>query len=456
MKRIPFLLAGLTLVLLVTGIRWPQPTRAASAASAVSAVQAAPFEDYFLAPLGDKPVNNWRVCRDLGVGPVPGLSSPRQRFRLCHSQGWEVVAYCLDPGLAAPAVGETCTRTSATTYSCGSGLQRLREYAVVETPSPPRRTVVVPPPSPLPTSTPVPPTQAPPTATSRPPAAPSPSPSSPSGPTQPSRPTQPGKPSKPGAPRHPAGGRGNFDLRSILAWVWVAPTATPFQPRVISPTPFRPHAPTQQAIPATPEAPTGFYGLDLTDPGHRVRILIFPPNPGVNAGMPILISFIPGQVCIYGDEHACVTLTWTGAGAPVTFITAHSGVGGEGQDFRNAIEGTGINSARLPLREVNANLRALEGAEVVIIQGKRRYEGFTLSAAARIPPGSLKAYLNQPVSNALWFAAQVEESLAKPAKGDLPLLVFETCGWKVPHEPWARGVTNTTASVYLGVIQKKP
>ena len=45
---------------------------------------------------------------------------------------------------------------------------------------------------------------------------------------------------------------------------------------------------------------------------------------------------------------------------------------------------------------------------------------------------------------------------ASGAGGSLPLLVFETCGWKVTGEAWARGTTSTTASIYLGVIQKKP
>ena len=62
-----------------------------------------------LPPLADKPVYNWLVCQDLGVGPVPGLSEPRQRLRLCHNKGWEVLAYCLRPDLPVPELGTTCT-----------------------------------------------------------------------------------------------------------------------------------------------------------------------------------------------------------------------------------------------------------------------------------------------------------------------------------------------------------
>jgi len=139
----------------------------------------------------------------------------------------------------------------------------------------------------------------------------------------------------------------------------------------------------------------------------------------------------------------------------VTFITIHSGVGGEGQAFRNAMEGTGINSAALTLKDIRANLKALDGAEVVIIQGKHRYEGFTLAVAARIPPKFMRAYFEAPIQETLFFASTIDDSLRAPARGSWPMLVFETCGWKVPGEPWARGVTNTTASIYLGVIQKE-
>jgi hypothetical protein len=429
MKRAGFILAGLFLVLLVVGVRWPQPT---------SAAEPPPFDDLFLAPQGQKPENNWRVCRDLGIGPVPGLGIRRQRFRLCHGQGWEVLAYCLEPNLPAPAVGTRCTRITGNTYFCGSGIQRLREYSIVETPTP------VTTPTPLPTST------LTPTATA--------TPTTPAPPAQPPQETRP--PARPptrrqGTPRAPSGGRGNFDLGYLMSLDWLAgPTRTPFYPRLKTPTPFQPHAPTQ--IPAKTEPLQGFYGLDLTNPEHRVRILIFPQDKRINAGKPILISFLPGQRCNYGDNRGCVNSYQSEAGGLVTFITVHSGMGGEGQAFRHAMEGTGINRAGFSLNEVRQHLRALEGAEVVILQGKRRYEGFTLSVAARLPSKSMRAYFNTPIWGALDFAAGFDEMLSELRDSDLPLLVFETCGWKMPGEPLGRGATDTTASVYLGVIQKKP
>jgi hypothetical protein len=439
MKRLPFLLGVLLLLLLASGEGWPKAT---------AAELALPFEDFFIAPLGDKPEQNWRVCRDLGVSEVPGLDIRRQRFRLCHAQGWEVLTYCLEPNLPAPAVGTRCTRTDANTYWCGSGLQLLREYSVEETPTlAPTRTS---PPTATPSITP--------TATSTP----TPTPTSTTPPSAP-QPVEETPRARPKATRRaPAGGRGNFDLSGLVSLSWLAaPTRTPYQPRITTPTPFQPRHPTAVFTPAAikqPPAtkqPAGFYGLDLDDPEHRVRILIFPPDRRVNRGKPILISFIPGQTCNYGDNRACVNVYSMDSGAPVTFITVHSGVGGEGQAFRNAVEGTGINSAGLSLKEVRANLKALDGAEVVIVQGKRRFEGYTLAVTARIPPRLVRPYFEAPIQEALLFASTIDGRLGGLAQDSLPLLVFETCGWRIPGEPWARGITSTTASIYLGVIEKK-
>jgi len=87
------------------------------------------------APLSaPKPVTGWYVCRNLGFGAVPGVPDPRQRLKLCHDSGWEVYAYCTQPGLPIPPVGRRCTRISGDTYRCGAGNQRVREYRTLQTP----------------------------------------------------------------------------------------------------------------------------------------------------------------------------------------------------------------------------------------------------------------------------------------------------------------------------------
>ena len=46
--------------------------------------------------------------------------------------------------------------------------------------------------------------------------------------------------------------------------------------------------------------------------------------------------------------------------------TVHSGIGGEGQALRSALEGTGINRAAFPLDVVQRKLEALRGAQVAL------------------------------------------------------------------------------------------
>ena len=84
---------------------------------------------------GDLPEFGWTVCADLGVGPVPGLGEYRQRFDLCNGAGWRIQAYCLDPGVEAPATGTICSLTGGVIW-CGENVQKLKEYLIIETPLP--------------------------------------------------------------------------------------------------------------------------------------------------------------------------------------------------------------------------------------------------------------------------------------------------------------------------------
>jgi hypothetical protein len=141
-------------------------------------------------------------------------------------------------------------------------------------------------------------------------------------------------------------------------------------------------------------------------------------------------------------------------GNPVTFLSVHSGVRGEGQALRHALEGTSLRGAGYPVSKVLSNLEALDGAEVVITQGKKRIEGLTLVAVSRIPPKWVNSYLGQPMDAALPFATTLDPRLA--ADPNLQQLVIETCGWRIPGERGAAKVPSTSASIYLGVIQIKP
>jgi len=239
-------------------------------------------------------------------------------------------------------------------------------------------------------------------------------------------------------------------------------------PATITPTPFQPLHPTslvtsgikktaqpvEQSLPV--ESPLDFYGIDFTRAGKRIRIKIIPKDRRVNAGMPIIISFLPGEKCNYGDRHACVITYQPTSDSRVIFATTHSGVGGEAEEFRYAVEGMGLNRSGFSLAHVHANLRALNGAEVIISQASFEIKGLKLVAAGRVPATGINRYFSMPIERALETAASLDPALQKFIKPDQLQLVFETCGWKIPEEPWAKSVTSTTGSVYLGVIQKKP
>lgn len=90
------------------------------------------------------------------------------------------------------------------------------------------------------------------------------------------------------------------------------------------------------------------------------NINIIPPDKRVNRGKPIVISFVPGQKCNYGDQSACSSIYQSMMKSEIVFITIHCGVKGEGQAFRHAVEGTGINSAAFDLKKVRNNLMALD------------------------------------------------------------------------------------------------
>ena len=373
----------------------------------------APEQSRFFSRLNQEPTYNWRVCADLGVGVVPGLGIRRQRFRLCHNQGWQVLAYCLQPARPAPAIGTRCSRVNANTFWCGNGIQNLRTYRVEETPTPTPTTSGTPAPTgtPTPTTTPIP------------------------------RGARPGSPGiiewlSQAAQQVVSAALGNV---SVSADVSGTPTPTPQ---------------IGETQPASPQ--TDFYGIDFSDNKKWIRIQIIPPNKQVNKGKPITIAFIPGRRCKFGDNRACVVTYQPVDNIPVTLISVHSGVGGEAQKFRSSVEGTGLARARYSLKKIQGNLQALEGAEVVIIQGKKRFEGFTLAGTTRIPAKWVKYYYGLPMDDTVEFATKLNSELATITLSNQPLLVFETCGWKIPNEPGSAGLSSTSASIYMGFIQKKP
>ncbi len=384
----------------------------------------------------EMPVYGWIVCADMGIGPVPGVPDARQRFRLCHPDGWRVRVYCIQPNWTPPTIGTSCSRYNATDFYCGENIQNLRIYEVLDTPTP------------TPTFTPTATNTPTPTATSLPTQTPTNTPVIPSPlPTRFVRPQ--------------AGGLGFRDLlglsklgRSFTAF---RTTPTPFWPA--SPTPFLPDLPTPtpaplQALPVLPLSPPFVYeGADLTPGSARVRIQIQPDNRRVNGGRAIELDFLPAGRCPFGDQRACTAAYYQDGLTPVTFVSVHSGVGGEAQALRHALEGTGFDRAGVRLPEVFARMKALNGSSVHIRQQGYQSESYELASVVRIPASRLKDYLALPLEQALALAADLEPDLAAVLASGEPLLVLETCGWRMPGEPWPAGLSSTSASIYLVVIQ---
>lgn len=201
----------------------------------------------------------------------------------------------------------------------------------------------------------------------------------------------------------------------------------------------------------SPEPALDFHGIDFAS-DERVTILIYPPEQSINNGKPVKISFIPGNHCRFGDKKGCVYAYKPNISGNVIVITVHSGVGGEAQRLRAALEGTGINRAAYNLKKVQSNMAALSGAQVVIKQGDRETAALRVAAITRIPARSLVRYFRAPLAEILAVAADINPEVSDLVYPAGPQIVIETCGWKMPGEPGSEKVTDTTGSIYLGII----
>lgn len=447
MKRIISILGSMLLIGFLVGVVWqsiPDPVSAA-------APQLKPFLQT------DKPVEGWIVCRDLGVGPAPGVTGNRQRFRLCHQGGWVVSTYCLRPELPAPMLGGMCTRISEDTYNCGNGLQPLREYEIRQTPTATPQ---------VETSTPTPTATA--TSTSTPTS------------TLPSQPRQTATSTvsspTPIPTRRPSPGGDGFRqaLHAMIAKINPFPAAvqvndptpTPFRP--LHPTSIPPTAPAVDSVvivhqsPVNPQAlpvSMNYDGIDFQDGAPRLNIHINPDNHRLNTGKAIQINVQPGGECEFGDGQACANSYRNSNGTEIIFLTTHSGIGGQAQSLRNALEGTGFDQAGLPLRQVRKNLQALLHSQVAIRQADTLRPDLEILAAVRIPANKVQEYIDTPVNFALAYAAQVDPDLAPFVDTTQPLIVIETCGWRMPEEAKPDRLPDTSASIYIiviGTVQASP
>lgn len=239
-------------------------------------------------------------------------------------------------------------------------------------------------------------------------------------------------------------------------------TLTPFLPvgptATSTPLPTATAAPTQTPTPAptfTPTRPplTGVWnGIDFHDTTQSIELTIHLTGAPFNSGSPLTIGFRPGRPCAYYDFRACINIH-DGPEVGVILATVHSGVGGDGQPLRHALEGTGFSQAGLPLYEIHNRMESLVGAPATLRQGESSGDDLRVRAAARIPPDRIADYFTSPLPDALDVAAQDSPAMQRVLKSRKPMLVIETCGWRHPEEYGIPGATDSTGSVYLLVIQ---
>ncbi|MBN1371686.1 MAG: hypothetical protein JW987_07070 [Anaerolineaceae bacterium] len=227
--------------------------------------------------------------------------------------------------------------------------------------------------------------------------------------------------------------------------------ATPFQPdaptaTVPAPTP----TPLPTGAPAEPREGVFDWLQDAVESG-KVRLVIQAPAE-VSGGREIKSIFIVSSSCSYGTGRACLS---THRGGEVTLLTIHSGLGGEGEALRGAVEGTGLNMAFFSLERIRRNMDALARSPVQLQGEQAARDDLELAALVRVPPARLEAYFQQPFDEALAAAEADNPGLADVLDGAEDWLVFEICGWQLPGEGWYPGVTPSTGAIYLGFIRVK-
>jgi hypothetical protein len=200
---------------------------------------------------------------------------------------------------------------------------------------------------------------------------------------------------------------------------------------------------------STSKSPLSFF--DFSPQSGQISMTIAPQRGVSTSNNSVNLSFIPDHECIYGEGRACIYNFVASDRIKVTFISAHSGTGGEGEPFRDLIEGTGINTGLFTAKQVANNTQTLIGADVSIKQGGLEVSGLKLVAIARIPPEQLDTYFSLPIEHTLDFA--IEIGALNPKVLNKNIFVFETCGWHLPGERNNPNFPNASQSIYLGIIQ---
>ncbi len=223
---------------------------------------------------------------------------------------------------------------------------------------------------------------------------------------------------------------GVISLLSILRPAWSAarvaaedlppdpiPTSTPFQPQTRTPI-LRPIRLSNRTLavtstPATPElqptpAPITHFAQMLTDyPEQKVHLVLY-PDQSVNAGQSIEMTFFPAQDCPYGTGTACISQHRSGQ---VILLTIHSGIGGEAEAFRQAVESTSLYGAGFTGEQIQTNLASLQNIPVQMSLGAGDMSELEMAAVARVPGVDLEQYFELPYDEALEMVARQNEQV---------------------------------------------
>lgn len=236
-----------------------------------------------------------------------------------------------------------------------------------------------------------------------------------------------------------------------------APSIQALTPQGLTSTPFRPFPPTATRQPTatptltpSPPPPQPILPLELVEQPQKI-VLHIGPVPALNEDQPIRIAFLPGAECPFGNQRACLSLHRNGT---LSLLTIHSGIGGQGEAFRRAVEGSGLDSAGYNLSQIQSNLDRLQNAPVSLSVGDNPTKNLTLIGVSRIPPGEVEAYFSRPVDEALELVIRYNPALQPALGSGEPLLAFEICGWLVEGEGWSPGVSSTTGSIYFGLLRE--
>lgn len=191
--------------------------------------------------------------------------------------------------------------------------------------------------------------------------------------------------------------------------------------------------------------------IDISPTGEKISIIIVREEGKEPLGSELTISFLPGEQCHFGDGRACMYKFDDSNDNNVILASVHSGMGGEGESFRDFIEGTGINHGLFSTDQVAKNIQSITNSEIHINQGETIINGLVLHDIVRIPPAFIEKYLSLPVDQTLTLIDEITGRNLGFFNQDL--FILETCGWRLPDENHHSDYPNSMQSIYLGIFR---